>query len=445
MVNPAREPSHLATGVDGHPRLRVLLVEEDPKVRALIRHHVSCHWPEAQVRAHPPTVRGPLPAEFLAQGYDAVLISSLRDGQGVIWLHELISRPGFAPVIFLADNEEQAQRANAIGAGACGVIYRNRIDHTHFIELLQRARRDHRRALADWRISAEALESRRFGDARIPGYRRARLLARGSISQLYVAESEKVGALVALKVTPSRLDDAGVDQALARFIQEYEIAQRVRHANIVRLYELGVADDHAYLAMEYFHQGDLRRRMRAGLSPSEALSFAAQIARALGALHEEGILHRDLKPGNVMLRLNEQVALIDFGLAKHEALEVELTDAGLIFGTPHYMSPEQGHGQELDSRSDLYSLGVVLYEMLTAQKPYSADNPMAIIYMHRNAPLPRLPEPLQALQPLLDKLLAKRPEDRFQDAGHTAHAIETARAAWLHQVHAVLHAAAAPA
>jgi serine/threonine protein kinase len=208
----------------------------------------------------------------------------------------------------------------------------------------------------------------------------------------------------------------------------------VNHPNIVRLHELGVADDHAYLAMEYFPCGDLRRRMRAGLGPAAALGYAAQMARALAALHEAGILHRDLKPGNVMLRADDQVALIDFGMSKLAALEFEITETGLIFGTPHYMSPEQGHGQELDARSDLYSLGVVLYELLTGEKPYNAENPMAIIYMHRNAALPRLPARLVGLQPLLERLLGKQPQDRFASATQALTALETAREQWRLQV-----------
>jgi tRNA A-37 threonylcarbamoyl transferase component Bud32 len=414
--------------------MRVLLIEEDPKVRALLRHHMSCEWPDVEINAYPPQQRGPLPLEFLAQGHDAVLLSSnLNDGHGLMWLRDLTARDGFAPVIYLLQGDDESHRARAMEAGAFGVVSRSRLDHGGFIRTLEGAARLHRRSLADWRISPEADESRRFGEARIPGYRRARLLARGSVSQLYVAESEKAGALVVLKVTPSQRDDSGVDQAFARFLQEYEIAQRVHHPNIVRLYELGVADDHAYLAMEYFQHGDLRRRMRSGVSPSEALGFASQIARALGALHPAGILHRDLKPGNVMLRADDQIALIDFGLAKHEALELEITDTGLIFGTPHYMSPEQGHGQDMDPRSDLYSLGVMLFEMLTGQKPYTASNPMAIIYMHRNAPLPQLPEALTDLQPLLERMLAKQPQERFRDAQETVRQIEATRMAWLHK------------
>jgi len=132
-----------------------------------------------------------------------------------------------------------------------------------------------------------------------------------------------------------------------------------------------------------------------------------------------------------MMRSESQVALIDFGLAKHLALDLELTDTGLIFGTPHYMSPEQGHGQALDARSDLYSLGIVLFEMLAGAKPYTADNPMAVLYMHRNAPLPLLPESLASLQPLLDALLAKLPAERITDAVGAARRIEAARSEWL--------------
>ncbi len=380
---------------------------------------------------HAPQTAGALPREFLAQGYDAVLLSAHAGADaGLEELRQLRSRPGFAPVLFLLEREEQALRDSALRAGASGVLVKSRIDHQQLVQLLDAAAREQRRALADWRISPEALESRRFGDARIPDYRRARLLARGSVSQLYLAESAKAGSMVVLKVTPSRRDEGGVDQAFARFLQEYEIAQRVNHPNIVRLHELGVADDHAYLAMEYFPCGDLRRRMRHGLGPAVALGYAAQMARALGALHEAGILHRDLKPGNVMLRADDQVALIDFGMSKLAALAFEITDAGLIFGTPHYMSPEQGHGQELDARSDLYSLGVVLYELLTGEKPYNAENPMAIIYMHRNAALPRLPAALGALQPLLERLLGKLPQDRFANAAQALVALESAREQW---------------
>ncbi len=431
--------------------MRLLLIEDDARFRALLRHHISCRWPEAQLVSHNPVSRGPLSPEFLAQGFDAVLLDHSWPLQahatddvtgenphvqgpvappippqphpGLGWLQDLATRPGFAPLVFLSDTADSDLSRRARSFGAHAVIGKDRINHGELIEAVRAASALHQRALADWRITDQAKESRRFGSARIPEYRCIRRLLGGSVSQLFLAESEKSGSLVVIKVTPSMRDETGVDQSFERFLQEYEIARRLRHPNLVRCHELGVADDHAYLAMEYFPAGDLRRRMRGGLNTSEALSFALQIARALMALHAAGTLHRDLKPGNVLLRNDRSIALNDFGLAKHAALEFEITDPGIIFGTPQYMSPEQGHGQDVDVRSDLYSLGVILYEMLTGQKPYIDVNPMAVIYKHRNEPIPKLPPNLAHLQPLVERLLAKLPQDRFADATHAEAAL----------------------
>ncbi len=160
--------------------------------------------------------------------------------------------------------------------------------------------------------------------------------------------------------------------------------------------------------------------------PAMHCRMALAIALGLDAIHATGVLHRDVKPANIMLRRGGGIALIDFGLAKDAVLEADITDAGQIIGTPHYMSPEQGHGEPIDVRSDLYSLGIILYEMLTGRKPFTAENPMAIIYLHRKSPVPQLPEPLQTLQPLLQRLLAKVPEDRFETARQAAQAIGAA-------------------
>jgi serine/threonine-protein kinase PpkA len=217
-----------------------------------------------------------------------------------------------------------------------------------------------------------------------------------------------------------------VDQSFERFLQEYEIAHRLHHSSIVRCHELGVADDHAYLAMDYYPDGDLRKRIRAGVLPADALQLAAQIAGALVALHEAGALHRDLKPGNVLMRGPLRVVLTDFGLAKHAAIAAEITDPGVIFGTPTYMSPEQGHGEAVDERSDLYSLGVILYEMLSGEKPFTDTNPMAIIYKHRHAPVPRLPQLAAQWQGLVDTLMAKRPADRYSTAAQVESVLQQA-------------------
>ncbi len=401
--------------------MRLLMIDHDPRYRALIRHHVTCRWPDADVVTYNPVRRGALAGEFLAQGFDAVLLDHASpQGAGFGWLEELASRPGFAPVIFLAPDDEIPTRERAIEAGAFDTFSRDAIDNARLLDALERAAAAHLEALAAWRGSPAGAEAQQFGAARLRGYRRIRELARGSVSDLYLAEGEEAGELVVLKVTHVVRKANGVDQSFDRFLQEYEIVRRLRHPNIVRIHDLGVMDDFAFIVMEYFAGGDLRRRMRTPLTLRAALGYALEIARALAAVHGAGVRHRDLKPGNVMVRDDGSVALIDFGLAKHEALAFEITDTGMIFGTPHYMSPEQGHGQPADERSDLYSLGVMLYEMLARTKPYDADNPMAIIYLHAKAPVPRLPREFASAQPIVDRLMAKLPEERFANADEAA-------------------------
>ena len=412
--------------------MRLLLIEDDVQRCAHIRQRLASWRPHAQLVVHSPVSQGTLAREFLAQGFDAVLLADQwPGGRGLTWARELAGRAGFAPIVILCQGADATVARDAAALGAFTVSPAD-LDCEAFAHVLAAAERRQAHARAIWRSSHAGRETQRFGDAFIRGYRCIRRLSAGVSSDLYVAESERAGSLVALKVARDRQDEEQPVDAFRRFLQEYEIAQRIDSAAVVRLYDLGVSDEHAWLVMEYFALGDLRRRMRgAALAPREALRFGVAIARALATVHAAGVLHRDLKPGNVMLREDGSVALIDFGLSKDAALALDVTDTGTIFGTPHYMSPEQGHAEPLDARSDLYSLGVILFEMLVGEKPYRAENPMAIVYKHRKEPLPRLPAQFAAVQPVLERLLAKVPAERFANAGQAGDALEATLAGWL--------------
>jgi hypothetical protein len=371
---------------------------------------------------------GRLHSGFNAVGYDVVLLDDrIERGQGEKWLDNLLHRNAFPPIIYLARGDDPGLAQRVVQRGAIDCLTRERIEHRRLADVLRKAIVQRRDKLALWRTGPEAEQLSQFGSVTIRGHRFARELAIGGTSAVYLAESERAGEMVVLKVLRDSPTAGDEHTQFTRFLQEYDLISKVRHPNVVRIYDLGIADDHAYLAMEYFPRGDLRSLIASGLDGSEALSYLAQMAAALEVVHAVGVLHRDLKPGNIMLRADGSVALIDFGLAKHVQVDAEITATGEIFGTPYYMSPEQGHGQPLDERSDLYSLGVIFYEMLLRQKPYVAQSPMGVIYMHANAPIPLLPEALRKYQHLLNKLLAKDPIHRLASASALLTKIEELR------------------
>ena len=398
---------------------RVLIITDHTELGRSLEQHTTIVWPEAECRVHAPMVSGRLHSAFCAIGYDVVMLDDrVERGRGSEWFENLMHRPAFPPVIYFAPADEADLMDEIMRRGALECIVRERIDHRRLALALRAGVQQRRQELALMSTAGKADQVSRFGDITILGHRFVRELAVGGSSMVYLAESERAGDMVVLKVLRDATESGDADQHVqfARFLQEYELISKIRHPNVVRIYDLGIADDHAYIAMEYFPRGDLRTRIAKPLPPPVSLGYLAQMASALEPVHAVGVLHRDLKPGNIMLRADNSLAIIDFGLAKQSDMKAEITGTGEIFGTPYYMSPEQGHGQELDERSDLYSLGVMFYEMLTHKKPFLAPTPMGVIYLHGNAPIPQLDGQLHVYQPLLDRLLAKDPADRFPNA-----------------------------
>ncbi len=255
----------------------------------------------------------------------------------------------------------------------------------------------------------------------IPGYRIEGELGRGGMASVYLARQESLNRKVALKIMNPAL--GANDDFKARFLNEGRIVAQLNHSHIVTIYDIGCYGHCHYLTMEYLPGGTLREQIRAGLSLQRTVNIAYALGGALHYAHERGIIHRDIKPLNVLFRQDGSPVLTDFGIAKVVGGDSQLTHTGFAVGSVGYMSPEQALGRSIDQRADLYAFGLLLWEMLTGKPPFAASDAFALALKHATEPLPELPVELARCQPLFNRLLAKQPEDRYSGLDQSLHAL----------------------
>ena len=424
---------------------RVLIADSDPQYCRWLSLHLQSAWPDASPECRsladleamlPTLAERPIDVLLLGANFSP---PSAGNCEGYSWLRRLRAHARALPVITLATGGNELSAVKALRLGARDYLPRTGLDpavlHRRLRRTVRQARR--RRARADGHTAAAAnaaaapaaaprvvamptLRAQPAGAAHagmpsIPHYVPIQQIGDSSRASVWLAHSEALGRHVALKVSkPPTGSDDDHSQSFAR---EYAALSALRHPGVVQIYEYGMHEHCEFLAMEYFPCGDLKQRLQQPITPQQSVEYVRRIATALQPVHAAGLMHRDLKPPNVMLRPDCSVVLIDFGLAKHENTHTASTELGVRRGSPYYMSPEQVQGLPLDSRSDLYSLGVIFYEMLTDRKPYTGTTALELMDRHVSGDRPSLPAELSHFEPLLQTLMTIEREDRVPNAG----------------------------
>ncbi len=413
----------------------ILIIGPSARMRSDVGSKVSETWPDTVVDIHEPLLGKPGPDSL--SDYDGVLIAhdlAIQSESGLSWLREMSDAGAVPPAILLTDSAEAVVYETALqnGASACLLTAQLSADalreffvrrddagtdtqpgQTRSITTPQRTRSTQGRSQ-----SPSQGPSLVHGDEKVidvPGYRVEALVAHGGMSAVYRAVREGDNQLVALKVL--HLGEEHDRELIHRFMREYASVARLSHPNVISIEERGFSADFAYISMEYCPSGDLKGRIQIGLLPRDVLDYARQIALGLGAAHRTGLVHRDVKPSNMLFREDGTLVVSDFGVAKDVSESHQnLTMPKAVVGTVYYVSPEQVKAGPVDARSDLYGLGAVIYQMLTGNPPFVRQDRADILLAHVNDPVPRLTGKNLQFQKLIDGLLAKDPDDRFQTA-----------------------------
>ncbi len=409
---------------------RILILEADSKIRSTVLRFVVKGWKGTSVQSMSSSLEDVIGDTERLRNSDVLLVGCDFSSDGTAEnptlraLRALSADPNNPAVILLTKKGSEYTAVQAIKSGAFDYIPKDLLGREQILSAVQRAML-HRKGMVGTRDTNVA------GVLRLFGYDIRRCLAHRDNVSVHVAFSAERGKEVVLKVLHRGRGALSRDENFERFVDEFKLLYDIDDPAVAEIYDFRVTSHYCYIAMEYFPLGHLGTRLTGPLAVGDALAYAGEIAHALSIIHASGVVHRDLKPSNIMLREEGSIALIDFGIS-HSADVNQREDDGSevpITGTPYYMSPEQARGEPTDERTDLYALGVVVYQMLTGEKPFVGETTQAILDQHCEARIPSLPERLGALQPLLERLLAKDRGQRLANARELIEAIEQARLA----------------
>ena len=456
---------------------RILIIDDSVAIKEFIKYCISRSWPTVEIELYDP-VQG-LPTEkFDWAQYDLLILDyqlGLVDEDGLDWLKILSSYSNIPPILFMTAYSHEDIAVQAIKLGAEDYLNKDDLSAKRLSERIaviigedlnktdinlakttgvtktvvvpedektmvinadmlvstddttpiseetlmfspkKRTLPEEEVTVAgDQNTKSSTVDTHKLIESELPGYRIIDKVGEGGMANIFLAEREEDQLQVVLKV----LDIANVEnkESLRRFIREYRLIGQLDHPNIARIYERAFAHSYAYIAIEYCPNGDLSQRLKKPLPTETAVSYMRQIGEGIGAAHKVGIIHRDMKPGNILFRADDSLAITDFGIAKMLGDTSELTEVGQIVGTMFYISPEQIRGKGINKYSDLYSLGVMFYKMLTGEFPFYGESVEQILQAHLMDPPPKLPKNLASFQPIIDGLLAKDPDERFQNA-----------------------------
>jgi DNA-binding NarL/FixJ family response regulator len=388
--------------------MRVLLIDDDLAFRSLMAGMLAFACPEAEVEQYDPGEKGRPAAGFGLAAFDLVFLDyRLGREDGLEWLREFRARPDCPPTVIMTGEGNEAVAVRAMKLGAADYLAKQRISGEVIARIMQEAM-DARKEQAGSTVRMEAQppsEDLPEAPLRIEGYRVIREIGEGAVSHVHLVVPEAGGDPVVAKVLlPELIQDR---DCLARFLREYQIVGMIKSPHVAKIFNYGLSDSSAYILMEYLPGGDVRDYFSTRMvDQGRILAIFRQVLMALADIHAAGVVHRDLKPHNIMFRSDGSVALVDFGIAKILG-DPGMTQQGTLLGTPTYMSPEAIAGGVVSPRSDLYSAGIMLYQMLAKTAPFHGNSAQEIMAQHVSAPVPPLPRSQDDFQALIDVLLAK--------------------------------------